>query len=286
MTSPWPISVVFFLEYIDKYRLMEAEMTQSSDEIREAVRDHYAQIARSADAVEGVPESCCGEADCGCGPVTLYDSAVIGELPVDITNLSLGCGDPLTIAQLQPGEVVLDLGSGAGMDCFLAANRVGEQGHVIGVDMTPEMLNKANANKARLGLENVEFRQGQIEALPVDDQSVDVVISNCVINLSPDKSAVFKEVFRVLKPGGRISISDIVTRGEFSPDHRAQLALWAECVTGAIDADEYIALVRDAGFVDVEVVEKVQASPELRPEGVPEVFSARIVGSKPSGGKA
>ncbi len=261
-------------------------MTQSSDEIHEAVRDHYAQIARSADAVEGELESCCGEADCGCGPITLYDSAMLGELPVDITTLSLGCGDPLTIAQLQPGEVVLDLGSGAGMDCFLAANRVGEQGYVIGVDMTHEMLDKANANKARLGLENVEFRQGQIEALPVADQSVDVVISNCVINLSPDKSAVFKEVFRVLKPGGRISISDIVTRGDFSPDHRAQLALWAECVTGAIDADEYLALVREAGFVNVEVVEKVQASPELRPEGVPEVFSARIVGSKPSTEKA
>jgi arsenite methyltransferase len=261
-------------------------MTQSSDKIHEAVRDHYAQIARSADVVEGGLESCCSEADCGCGPVTLYDSAILGELPVDITNLSLGCGDPLTIARLQPGEVVLDLGSGAGMDCFLAANRVGGQGYVIGVDMTHEMLDKANANKARLGLENVEFRQGQIEALPVADQSVDVVISNCVINLSPDKSAVFKEVFRVLKPGGRISISDIVTRGDFSPDHRAQLALWAECVTGAIDADEYLALVQEAGFVNVEVVEKVQASPEPRPEGVPEVFSARIVGSKPSAEKA
>ena len=256
-------------------------MNQSLDEIREAVRSRYAQIASPAAEVGGDQASCCGDADCGCGPVGLYDVTMLEELPVDIANLSLGCGDPLTIAQLQPGEVVLDLGSGAGMDCFLAANRVGELGHVIGVDMTPEMLDKANANKARLGVENVEFRHGQIEALPVSDQSVDVVISNCVINLSPDKSAVFAEVFRVLKPGGRISISDIVTRGDFSADLRAQLSLWAECVTGAIDADEYLNIAKGAGFVNVEVVEKVQVSPGLRPAGVPEVFSARIVGRKP-----
>jgi arsenite methyltransferase len=261
-------------------------MTQSSNEIREAVQGHYAQIARSAGEIGGDPDSCCSEADCGCGPVCLYDVTMLEELPVDIANLSLGCGDPLTIAQLQPGEVVLDLGSGAGMDCFLAASRVGERGRVIGVDMTPEMLDKANANKARLGVQNVEFRRGQIEALPVADRSVDVVISNCVINLSPDKPAVFAEAFRVLRPGGRISISDIVTRGDFSADLRAQLALWAECVTGAIDADEYVAIARHAGFVDVEVVGKVDVSPEPRGEGVPEVYSARIVGYKPSGDEA
>jgi arsenite methyltransferase len=257
-------------------------MAQSSNEIREAVRNHYARIVSSAAEASAGQESCCGGADCGCGPITLYDDTMRDELPVDIANLSLGCGDPLTIAQLQPGEAVLDLGSGAGMDCFLAASRVGERGRVIGVDMTPEMLDKANANKARLGVENVEFRHGQIEALPVDDQSVDVVISNCVINLSPDKPAVFTEVFRVLKPGGRISISDIVTRGSFSPELRARLSLWAECVTGAIDAGEYIAIARDAGFVNVEVLEKVDVSPEPRGEGVPEIFSARIVGRKPT----
>jgi ubiquinone/menaquinone biosynthesis C-methylase UbiE len=168
------------------------------------------------------------------------------------------------------------------MDCFLAASRVGESGRVVGVDMTPEMLDKANANKARLGVENVEFRRGYIEALPVADQSVDVVISNCVINLSPDKSAVFAEAFRVLKPGGRISVSDIVTRGDFSPELRAQLSLWAECVTGAIDVEAYIAIAQKAGFVNVEAVEKVLVSSEPRSDGVPEVFSARIVGTKPA----
>ncbi|MCB0252081.1 MAG: methyltransferase domain-containing protein, partial [Anaerolineae bacterium] len=172
-----------------------------------------------------------------------YDADLLDGLPADVTGLSLGCGDPVTIAGLAPGERVLDLGSGGGIDCFLAARQVGPTGHVIGVDMTPAMLATANANKERMGVANVEFRQGQIEALPVDNAAVDVVMSNCVINLAPDKLAVFREAYRVLRPGGRIAVSDIVTEGEFSDELRADLARWAECVTGATNAATYTALM-------------------------------------------
>jgi arsenite methyltransferase len=154
---------------------------------------------------------------------------------------------------------VLNLGSGGGIDCFLAARQVGESGYVIGVDMTPEMLMKANANKVKMGVNNVKFRRGQIEALPVQDNSIDVIMSNCVINLSPDKQAVFKEAVRVLKPGGRISVSDIVTEGEFSAELRADAAKWAEYVTGVIDADIYTGMMREAGLTDIQVVDKSSA---------------------------
>jgi arsenite methyltransferase len=177
---------------------------------------------------------------------------------------------------------VLDLGSGGGIDCFLAARRVGESGYVIGVDMTPDMLAKANANKAKMGVLNVEFRQGQIEALPVADDSVDVIMSNCVINLSPDKPAVFREAFRVLKPGGRLAISDLVTEGDFSPELRAQVDKWAQCITGAIDAAEYIGMMLDAGFTDVQVVDKSDAEGIITVQpGMPRVYSARITARKP-----
>lgn len=249
-------------------------------DIHEVVQERYGAFARSAG------ESCCGGgasacADDGCG-VTLYDPAMLDGLPVDVSQLSLGCGDPVSIASLQEGETVLDLGSGGGIDCFLAARRVGESGHVIGVDMTPDMLAKANANKAKMGVRNVEFRQGQIEALPVADNSVDVIMSNCVINLSPDKPAVFREAFRVLKPGGRLSISDIVTEGDFSPELRAQVDKWAECVTGAIDAAEYIGMMLDAGFTDVQVVDKSNAEGIVAVQpGMPRVYSARITARRP-----
>jgi ubiquinone/menaquinone biosynthesis C-methylase UbiE len=207
--------------------------------------------------------------------------ALLDGLPLDVTGLSLGCGDPVTVASFQPGETVLDLGSGGGIDCFMAAKQVGQQGRVIGVDMTTEMIAKANANKEKMGLSNVEFRQGQIEALPVDDNSVDVIMSNCVINLSPDKKSVFQEAFRVLRPGGRVSISDIVTDGDFSAELRAQVDKWAECVTGAIDVMQYTAMMREVGFVDIQIVDKADAGELIPPQpGMPRIYSARIVAQK------
>lgn len=255
-------------------------MSQYDDNVRDVVVKRYGNIAESLGAM-----SCCGPADSSascCGPDTLYNPVLMEDLPADVTGLSLGCGDPVTIAGLKAGETVLDLGSGGGIDCFLAVRQVGPEGRVIGVDMTPQMIARAEANKAKLGAQNVEFRHGTIESLPVEDASIDVIMSNCVINLSPDKPAVFREAFRVLKPGGRLSISDIVTEGEFSPELRAELDSWAECVTGAIDAGLYTAMMREAGFVDVSVLDKADAGDIVPVQpGMPRVYSARIVGRKP-----
>ncbi|NDJ33033.1 MAG: arsenite methyltransferase [Chloroflexi bacterium] len=244
-------------------------------DVTKAVQAYYTQQASQPAA------GCdCAQA-CDCGP-SLYDDTLIADLPVDVTGLSLGCGDPVTIAGLNPGETVLDLGSGGGIDCFLAARQVGESGHVIGVDMTPAMLERANANRDKLGLTHVEFREGMIEDLPVEAGSVDVIMSNCVINLAPDKAAVFAEAFRVLKPGGRIAISDIVTDGDFSEELRQRFDLWSSCVTGAIDMGVYVALMEAAGFTDVAITDKrdaAEAMPEV--QGMPRVFSARITARKP-----
>jgi ubiquinone/menaquinone biosynthesis C-methylase UbiE len=239
----------------------------------------------------------------------LYNSTDLTGLPDSVTLASLGCGNPTAIAGLKPGETVLDLGSGGGIDCFIAAKFVGASGRVIGVDMTHSMLELANKNKAKLGLTNVEFRQGEIEALPVESDSVDVIISNCVINLSPDKDAVFREAFRVLKPGGRLAVSDIVTEGHFSDQLRANLSAWADCITGAIDQNEYLMKMRQAGFVDAEIEAHASYGSEnldLLDEACPElvewasrenltrnldgstvpgdvrVYSARIVARKPT----
>ena len=242
-------------------------------QIHDSVREYYGTRIQNE-------QSCCGDgaSDC-CAPG--YDASTLAVLPDDITGLSMGCGDPVTIATLNAGETVLDLGSGAGMDCFLASRQVGDDGHVIGVDMTPAMLEKANKNKARLGTDNVEFRKGQIEALPVENDTVDVIMSNCVINLSPDKAAVFNEAFRVLKPGGRLAVSDIVTEGDFSESQRADAAQWAACVTGAIDAADYVAQITAAGFVDVEVVDKSDSDLDNIVADGPRVYSARVTAKKP-----
>jgi arsenite methyltransferase len=282
-------------KYIDNYQYERLIMAQiERDTVHEAVREHYGTIASEFTADIPLEASCgCGTAEasascCG-GEVDasygagVYDPALLGDLPFDVTGLSLGCGDPVTIAGLQPGDTVLDLGSGGGIDCFLAARQVGETGYVIGVDMTSAMLEKANANKAKVGATNVEFRQGHIEDLPVEDSTIDVIMSNCVINLSPDKGQVFREAYRVLKPGGRLSISDIVTVGEFSPAMQARLADWSACVTGAIDVERYIGLMLEAGFTDIDVVDKVDATAGLAvAPGMPRVFSARIVATKPA----
>jgi len=205
---------------------------------------------------------------------------MLADLPADVTDLSLGCGDPVTLAGLRTGDTVVDLGSGGGIDCFLAAQRVGAEGRVIGVDMTPEMLKRARENAAKVGAANVEFRQGQIEALPVPDAIADVVISNCVINLSPDKPQVFREIFRALKPGGRVAVSDIVTNGPMPESLRNNMEAWSACVSGAIPAEDYAEGLRDAGFVDVQVMPKVASDIVLEdlPDGTP--FSALITARK------
>ncbi len=255
-------------------------MTTDNDLIHDAVKQRYGEIARSVGSCCG-PENAQTGGDCDCS-ADIYDAITLDGIASDVTNLSLGCGDPVTIAGLQPGETVLDLGSGGGIDCFLAAPRVGPGGHVIGVDMTKDMIKRANANRVKMGVANVEFRLGQIEALPVEDASIDVILSNCVINLSPDKAAVFREAFRVLKPGGRFSVSDIVTEGQFAPSLQDDMEQWAACIVGAIELDEYLELVEQAGFIDLEVSSKVRADGIVeRKEGMPALYSARIIARKP-----
>jgi SAM-dependent methyltransferase len=183
----------------------------------------------------------------------------LAELPDSVTDASLGCGNPLAIAGLKPGEVVLDLGSGGGIDCFLAAKRVGPEGRVIGLDMTPDMIKLARRNAKKLGATNVDFRFGEMEDMPLIDESVDVIISNCVINLSPDKDAVFGEAYRVLRPGGRLSISDIVIDGDLPQFIRGRLDAWADCIAGALDERVYLNKIRAAGFERVEVLSRDHA---------------------------
>lgn len=253
-------------------------MRVDRDRIHQAVRERYGGLAESAG-------SCCGPGDsAGDGSCceAIYEVETLKGLPEEVSGLSLGCGDPVTLAGLQPGETVLDLGSGGGLDCFLAARNVGPEGRVIGVDMTEAMISKAEGNRIKLGLENVEFRLGHIEDLPVEDDRVDVILSNCVINLSPDKAAVFGEAYRVLKPGGRISVSDIVSQGTFSPELQSDMDQWAACVAGAVDQEEYLALMAQAGFVDLEVTDRVSAEGIVeRREGMPPLYSVRITGRKP-----
>lgn len=221
-------------------------MTQSPTPIHETVREHYAERIKSS-------ASCCGPSNC-CSPESnLYPVDLLTTIPSEVSNTSYGCGDPITLASLQPGQTVLDLGSGAGLDCLLAAQKVGPEGRVIGVDMTPEMIERAQKNAQRVNTTNVEFRQGYLEELPVDSSSVDVIISNCVINLSPDKEKVFNEAFRVLKPGGKLAVSDIVTDGELPEEIRQSLAAWAGCVAGAVQAKDYIAMMESVGFTDISI---------------------------------
>ncbi len=227
-------------------------------EIKKAVREGYAEIAKRE-------VSCCApDSSCSCGANTTetiskaigYTDKELGSVP-EGANLGLGCGNPTALASLAEGETVLDLGSGAGFDCFLAANKVGKSGKVIGVDMTTEMLEKARENARKGNYENVEFRLGEIENIPSADNSVDVVISNCVINLSPDKKGVFSEAFRVLKPGGRLMISDIVLQKELPDFIKNSIAAYIGCVSGAMKNEEYIELIKETGFEEVRIVDEV-----------------------------
>jgi arsenite methyltransferase len=221
--------------------------------IKLSVRDHYGKIA--------VQNSC------GCGPgccsedqvevTSLIDYSALADPLVDQANLGLGCGLPTGAAAIQAGETVLDLGSGAGVDVFIAARQVGPTGKAIGVDMTPEMIWRARQNAELSGLSNVEFRLGEIEALPIEPESVDVVISNCVLNLVPDKRRAFAEIFRVLKPGGRISISDVVSYGQIPEAIRQDAEAWAGCIAGAVDQEDYLDIIREAGLTNVRIEQKV-----------------------------
>jgi arsenite methyltransferase len=233
--------------------------------IKKVVRKEYADIAKQKD-------SCCGpqvpvlptkvSSCCGAPPTASdmskkmgYSEEELSKLP-EGANLGLGCGNPVALASLKEGDTYLDLGSGAGIDCFLAAERVGKSGKVIGVDMTPEMIDRARENAKKAGFENVEFRLGEIEHLPVSDNSVDIITSNCVINLSPDKKAVFKDAFRVLKPGGKLMISDIVLLKELPEAVLHSVKAYVGCVSGALLKDEYLKIVKDSGFEDVEIVDE------------------------------
>jgi arsenite methyltransferase len=240
------------------------------DNIKRVVRDAYGKVAKSErDPLTLIPSSsCCDSACCGSADRAYERSKAVGYGDKELrsvperANLGLGCGNPTALATLKEGETVLDLGSGAGFDCFLAANVVGEGGRVIGVDMTPEMIDKARSNARSGGYKNVEFRLGELEHLPAADNSVDVIISNCVINLTPDKGAVFNEAFRVLKPGGRIAVSDIVVLKELPDTVQQSAAAYVGCLSGAILKDAYLQAIRDAGFEDVRVDDETPFSVE------------------------
>ena len=272
-------------------------------EIKKSVREGYAKIAKEGG-------SCCNKGSSSCCNNTQsardisksigYSEEDINNAP-DEANLGLGCGNPLALASLKEGETVLDLGSGAGFDCFLAANKVGEKGRVIGVDMTPEMLEKARENARKNNYTNVEFRLGEIESLPIPDNFVDIIISNCVINLSPDKNRVFQEAYRVLKPGGRLMVSDIVLTKELPDFIRSSVQAYIGCISGAMLEEEYLGAIEAAGFQDVRVADEtgiatdslendptavsIAVSLNLTPEKIQDlassILSIRVSGIKP-----
>lgn len=273
--------------------------------IRESVKEYYGGIAFTANPSTSSECHCCTGTNSCCQSddalaitigVNNYESKESSTLHAEITGLSLGCGDPVTLASLKPGQTVLDLGSGGGMDCFLAASRVGLAGKVIGVDMTSEMITKALSNKTRLGIKNVEFCQGEIEQLPFDDNSMDVIISNCVINLSTDKPSVFREAFRVLRPGGLIAMSDIVTSGILPDNIKSDVNAWSGCLAGALEVSDLHVLLRAEGFIDIVIlpisgensIEKplndhigLETNPLHEQSGSYQFFSAKITASKP-----
>ena len=275
----------------------------SGENVRDAVKEKYGQAALR---VNRGGSACCGAtaaSGSGTDPITsnLYDVSQADEIPVDAMLASLGCGNPTALAKLGPGEVVLDLGSGGGIDVLLSAKRVGPTGKAYGLDMTDEMLSLANENKRKAGIANVEFLKGEIENIPLPDNSVDVVISNCVINLSADKDRVLQETFRVLKPGGRLAVSDVVTRGEMLPEIRKNLLMWVGCIAGALEENDYLGKLQDAGFAAAEIeptrIYKVEDAREflsgqgldvdaIAPQVDGKFFSAFIRATKPAEAKA
>ena len=260
-------------------------MTTNSEELKQQVREQYGAKARGVIELADVSQT--GQSDSGCcGPgdldraLRIYKEGQIAGLPAESVAASAGCGNPTALAGLRPGERVLDLGSGGGIDCFLAAQQVGEEGHVIGLDMTPDMLSLARQNQANLGLTNVEFVHGDLEKMPLPDSSIDVIISNCVVCLSPDKDAVFRESFRVLASGGRIHLSDMTALTPDGPT-RTDAEAWVACVGGAEDQEAYLSRLRNAGFVGIQISEENVSFDE--DEGVPvNVTSAKVTARKPT----
>ena len=263
----------------------------SVENLKETVRQRYGQSAR--EVTEGARTSCCSTSCCGGtaeNPITsnLYSQAETATLPEKAVLASLGCGNPTALAELHQGEVVLDLGSGGGIDVLLSARRVGSTGKAYGLDMTEEMLALARENQQKAGVENVEFLKGEIEAIPLPDNSVDVIISNCVINLSSDKSQALREAFRVLKPGGRFAVSDVVVRGELPADIRRSMELWVGCVAGALSEKEYTHLLQQAGFESIgleptRIYEFEDAKSFLEGSGLNPESLAREVGGRVMG---
>src|SRR6202167_6208704 len=271
--------------------------------IKDVVKEKYGNAAQR---VTSGGSSCCGAApanSCGCDPITsnLYDAEQSGQIPSEAMLASLGCGNPTALAKLNVGETVLDLGSGGGIDVLLSAKRVGPTGKAYGLDMTDEMLALARENQRGAGVENVEFLKGEIESIPLPDNSVDVVISNCVINLPADKDAVLREAFRVLKPGGRFAVSDVVTRGEMLPEIRKNVLMWVGCIAGALEENDYLGKLQDAGFAAAEIeptrIYKVEDAREflsgqnidvdvIAPQVDGKFFSAFIRATKPAEVKA
>lgn len=241
-------------------------MKQKHEEIKKIVRDSYAKIAENKTSCCSPMSPCYGNPN---AKIVIDVSKSVGYAGDDLAsvpegaNLGLGCGNPVALASLKKGEIVLDLGSGAGVDCFLAAKKVGEVGRVIGVDMTPEMLTRARENAKKGNYKNVEFRLGEIENLPVEDNHVDAIISNCVVNLSPDKEGVFKEAFRVLKPGGRIMVSDIVLLKKLPDSVKKSIGAYIGCLAGATMKEEYLNAIRSAGFIDVKIISESAYPVEL-----------------------
>jgi len=233
-----------------------------STDLKEIVQERYGEAARRVRTGEGLPADCCSKTSCcegsassSCDPVTsdLYDEAEKSGVPEKAILASLGCGNPTALAELRPGEIVLDLGSGGGIDVLLSAKRVGPTGKAYGLDMTDQMLALAEENKRKSGLANVEFLKGEMENIPLPDNSVDVIVSNCVINLSEDKERVMREAFRVLKPGGRFAVSDVVVRGEVPSEIRKSMELWVGCIAGALEERDYVKLLAKAGFEEIDI---------------------------------
>jgi arsenite methyltransferase len=249
------------------------------EEIKKFVKKRYGEMAKA-----GV--SCCPSCECGLSLIEFgkrigYSAEDLRNVP-EASNMGLGCGNPVALAALKEGDIVLDLGSGGGIDVFLAAKRVGHKGKVIGVDMTEEMVRRAKSAANKYGYTNVEFRLGEIENLPVEDSSVDVIISNCVINLSIDKEKVFREAFRVLKPGGKVMISDIVTEGELPEKVKKSFEAWAECIAGALEKNEYLGAIRKAGFKKVKVVSESSYDIDISEELKGKITSVKVEAHKVS----